>query len=165
MEAKRACVIAGVSYKVADYWAREAGIAPTTVARGKGSRRAYNFADVVGLRLAVRMRDASIPLAVIATAVAHVRQRRGLGGPNARLPGVWLAVSSDSERVFEVREGESMPRPRTNAGSTLHLAPLGAVVAEVAALFGAGETVAVAPSRPARPARPARPMPAGRRYR
>lgn len=159
MEAMKACRIAGVPYKTADYWARVGGLSPTTAARGKGSRRAYTFADVVGLRLAVRMREALVPLNVVAAAVAHVRARRGLD-PDARLPGVWLAVTSDGERVFELRRGAAFPHVRTNA-NCIHLVSFGEIVADVAARYRADHESQSPPARPRRVAS----LRAGIRYR
>ncbi|MDD3580787.1 MAG: MerR family transcriptional regulator [Desulfobacca sp.] len=67
--------LTGVSYKQLDYWATTGVVRPSVrAAAGKGSRREYDFKDLVALKVAKRLRDEGISLQKIRKALAYLEK-------------------------------------------------------------------------------------------
>src|SRR4051812_34731646 len=93
--------LTGVAYKTLDYWAKSGFLVPSiAAAAGTGAWRAYDFEDLVALKVAVRLRGAGVSLQALRRVVAHL-QGRGLDQP---LSNVFLV--SDGEDVYERRGDE-----------------------------------------------------------
>lgn len=61
--ARRACEIAGISYRQLDYWCRTDRFAPSlSGANGSGSNRRFSLRDVQALILMARMNEHGVPL-------------------------------------------------------------------------------------------------------
>lgn len=74
-----ACLVAGITYRQLDYWARTGLVEPSVRgASGRGSQRLYSFRDILILKMVKRLLDTGIPLNTIRAAVDHLRDR-GLG--------------------------------------------------------------------------------------
>ena len=132
------------SYSRLDSWARQekrepglrraalpAFIEPTTAANGTGTRRQYTFQDLVVLRLAVRLRKdgVRVPIAPMRRLLAHVRNRGGLGTPEAKASGIFLVT--DGVKVWEMAEADTF-RARSSA-ILLYVVDLGSIVDEMSA--------------------------------
>lgn len=67
--------LTGVSYKQLDHWAITGVLRPAVrAATGKGSRREYDFQDLVALKVAKRLRDEGISLQKIRKTLAYLRK-------------------------------------------------------------------------------------------
>jgi hypothetical protein len=55
--AYQACLVTGITYRQLDYWAREGLAIPATPAQGSGSRRRYDYDDLIRLRVARELAD------------------------------------------------------------------------------------------------------------
>lgn len=66
--------LTGASLRVLDYWARTKLLAPSgQEARGKGTRRAYTFRDVVAILAICKLRERNCPLQQIRNAVRYLK--------------------------------------------------------------------------------------------
>ncbi len=71
-----ACVAAGITYGMLDYWARTGLVEPSVcAAHGPGSQRLYSFRDIVVLKVVKRLLDTGISLHQIRAAIQHLRDR------------------------------------------------------------------------------------------
>lgn len=62
----------GVSYRMADYWARTGLVVPSREAHGSGTQRRYTFDDVMRLAIVKRLLDNGMSLQSIRRAVRHL---------------------------------------------------------------------------------------------
>ena len=70
----RAATIVGITYRQLDYWARTDLIRPSLAdASGSGSRRLYNYRDLLELRVIKSLLDAGIKLESVRTAFEYLR--------------------------------------------------------------------------------------------
>ncbi|MBM3717843.1 MAG: MerR family transcriptional regulator [Actinobacteria bacterium] len=70
----QAARIAGISYRRLDYWARTDLVRPTAAdAQGSGSRRRYNYRDLLELRVIKDLLDAGIRLESIRRVFDYMR--------------------------------------------------------------------------------------------
>lgn len=71
----QAARIAGVTYRRLDYWARKGFIRPTIQnPRGRGNYRLYSVLDILGLKVAKRLRSQGVGLKTIRRAVQTLMQ-------------------------------------------------------------------------------------------
>jgi DNA-binding transcriptional MerR regulator len=80
--------LTGVNIKTLQAWDVTSFISPSVAkAHGTGSRRLWNFQDVVALRTAQELRSQGVPLQRIRRVVEYLRTAAGLANPlaNARL--------------------------------------------------------------------------------
>ncbi|MGQ9688914.1 MAG: MerR family transcriptional regulator [Desulfobaccales bacterium] len=71
---KAVMVIVGISKMQLEHWDRAGVVRPFKPAAGKGTRREYNFKDLVALKVAKRLRDEGISLQKIRKALAYLRR-------------------------------------------------------------------------------------------
>lgn len=119
--------LTGVAYKTLDYWAKSGFLVPSVAkAAGTGAWRAYDFQDLIALKVAVRLRTAGVSLQALRRVVAHLRGR-GLDQP---LSNVFLV--SDGEDVYE-RRGDDLISALQKPGQAAFafVLDLGGVVAEL----------------------------------
>jgi hypothetical protein len=128
---QEAAAIVGAHYKSVDAWAR-VGVLPNdppvpflvpsvSEARGKGTRRTYAYADLVALRLAVKLKAARVPLRLIRPITHHVQNMPGLRAVGSRaahglvvmdLSGVLLHPRSrwaPSDKTVRTCKGGELP--------------------------------------------------------
>ena len=73
--AENAKRLAGISYRQLDHWAKTRLVVPSIrQAGGRGSRRAYSFADLVSLRVVAELRRAGLSLQSIRKAVTYLKR-------------------------------------------------------------------------------------------
>jgi DNA-binding transcriptional MerR regulator len=72
----KAASVVGISYRQLDYWARTDLIRPSLVdANGSGSRRLYNYRDLLELRVIKSLLDAGIKLESVRKAFTYLREQ------------------------------------------------------------------------------------------
>lgn len=83
---KQAAEIVDISYRQLDYWARTDLIRPSVAdAHGSGSRRRYNYRDLIELKLVKSLLDAGVKLETIREAFSYVRDQLGEDLSSAKL--------------------------------------------------------------------------------
>jgi len=129
------CRLVGITYRQLDYWARTGLLTPTlATAKGSGSKRRYDYTDVLELKVIKSLLDAGVSLQRARRAVDCLRE--GLGQDLAATslvltPAGSVLAHSDGEIVDLLRGGQGV----------FNIIPLGAMVddlaAEIVALDGA----------------------------
>jgi DNA-binding transcriptional MerR regulator len=66
--------LAGISKMQLEHWDRSGIVRPTKAAAGKGSRREYDFRDLVALKVAKRLRDEGVSLQKVRKSLAYLRK-------------------------------------------------------------------------------------------
>ena len=70
---REACAAAGITYRMADYWARTELVVPSLrEAKGSGSQRSYSYGDVITLAVIKRLVDNGLSLQSVRRAVARL---------------------------------------------------------------------------------------------
>jgi hypothetical protein len=95
--AKAAARLAGISYRMLDWWARGDLLQPAVEAHGSGSRRRYTWDDVLRLRVAAALNEAGK-----LREAAHLLPQITSAGPDQMLVGVgedWSLVPLDAFSV------------------------------------------------------------------
>jgi len=138
------CRLVGITYRQLDYWARTGLLTPTLQsARGSGSKRRYDYTDVLELKVIKSLLDAGVALQRARRAVDCLRE--GLGQD---LPATSLVLTGEGS-VLARSDGEVVDLLRGGQG-VFNIVPLSGVIedlhAEIVALDGA------APARAAHPA-------------
>jgi len=96
---KTVIALTGVSGRQVEYWVSKGVIRPSIKsAAGKGTRREYSFKDLVGLKVAKRLRDEGISLQKIQNSLAWLRRHF----PQVKEPLAELRFLTDGETVFVV---------------------------------------------------------------
>jgi DNA-binding transcriptional MerR regulator/predicted RNase H-like HicB family nuclease len=91
--------LTGASMRQLDYWARTGLLKPSgREGRGRGSRRAYTFLDVVALAAVRELRDKGCPLQKIRAAVVHLKKHDPTATDAAQLAR--LTLLTDGRRVY-----------------------------------------------------------------
>jgi DNA-binding transcriptional MerR regulator len=71
---KAVMALVGISKMQLEHWDRSGIIRPSKTAAGKGTRREYDFRDLVALKVAKRLRDEGVSLKKIRKALAYLRK-------------------------------------------------------------------------------------------
>jgi predicted RNase H-like HicB family nuclease len=71
---KAVMALVGISKMQLEHWDRSGIVRPSKAAAGKGTRREYDFRDLVALKVAKRLRDEGISLQKIRKALAYLRK-------------------------------------------------------------------------------------------
>jgi DNA-binding transcriptional MerR regulator len=96
---KTVIALTGVSGRQIEYWVSKGVIRPSIKsAAGKGTRREYSFKDLVGLKVAKRLRDEGISLQKIQKSLVWLRRHF----PKVIEPLAELRFLTDGETVFMV---------------------------------------------------------------
>lgn len=110
--APQVCVLAGVSYRQVDYWARSGLLEPSLqVAHGSGSRRRYSYRDVLQLKVIRRLLDGDVSLRLIRRAVVFLRNEldEDLVSATLVLNGSRsLLLRTEGDLLDVVRQGQAM---------------------------------------------------------
>jgi DNA-binding transcriptional MerR regulator len=119
-----ACIVAGITYRQLDYWARTGLVEPTVrPAHGSGSQRLYAFRDILLLKVVKRLLDTGVSLQNIRAAVTHLRERGA-----ADLTG--MTLMSDGTTVYECTSPDEVV-DLVQGGQGVFGIAVGRVVAEV----------------------------------
>lgn len=96
--------LTGIGAKTLHFWDRSGFLSPSIIqAHGRGSRRIYNFQDVVALRVVAQLRKAGISLQDLRKIIAFLRNMEGLEQP---LSETYLVTNGHD--VFQKRGDEVM---------------------------------------------------------
>jgi DNA-binding transcriptional MerR regulator len=121
------CRLVGITYRQLDYWARTGLSTPTLAsAKGSGTKRKYDYTDVLELKVIKSLLDAGVSLQRARRAVDCLRT--GLGQDLAATslvltPGGTVLAHSDGEIVDLLRGGQGV----------FNIVPLGSVIDDLAA--------------------------------
>lgn len=147
--AKKAAEIVGITYRQLDYWARTDLIRPSlNDAAGSGSRRKYNYRNLLELKVVKNLLDSGIRLEQVREVFTYLQDELGEDIATANL------VVNGSQPTL-VRSGEEIVDLLQNGQGVLNILPLSGVVDEldekIVELFpshvgvsGAGDTAAAA---------------------
>lgn len=106
------CRLVGITYRQLDYWARTGLLTPTlAAARGSGSKRRYDYTDVLELKVIKKLLDAGVSLQRARRAVDCLRESLGqdLATTNLVLtPTGSVLAKSDGEIVDLLRGGQGV---------------------------------------------------------
>ena len=163
---KKTADIVGISYRQLDYWARTDLIRPSLAdAKGSGTRRRYNYRDLLELKLVKTLLDNGIKLESIRQAFSYLRDQLG----ETDIASAKLVI--DGSGAVLVRENQELIDVLNRGQGVLNLLALDGVVEELDAaiveLFpgeGPRHRGELKPATPARP-RPSRPPRCGVRVR
>jgi DNA-binding transcriptional MerR regulator len=101
--ARQVVRITGLPYQTLNYWAKIGLVKPSVSgARGSGSRRVYNFEDLVAFRVALKLRRAGI---LGKTTIQILEALRGMGFDSPA--ELTIDVTPGREVVVTQRAGES----------------------------------------------------------
>lgn len=93
---EQVCRLTGLTPRQVGHWEKIGFIVPSAQpGRGRGSRRAYTFQDVVEFRVAKRLLDAGMSLPAVRRAVRTLQQVRRSSRPLSE-----LALVSDGRSVY-----------------------------------------------------------------
>lgn len=106
--------ITGLSQRQIDYWDRTHIIKPSlSMASGKGTRRVYNFSDLVQFRVVAFLKENGISLQKIRKCIAFLRKNtEGLARPLASLKfltdgeTIFVLTSNRKEVLDTLKEGQ-----------------------------------------------------------
>ncbi len=106
------CRLVGITYRQLDYWARTGLLTPSlATAKGSGSKRRYDYTDVLELKVIKKLLDAGVSLQRARRAVDCLREGLGqdLATTNLVLtPTGSVLARSDGEIVDLLRGGQGV---------------------------------------------------------
>ena len=121
------CRLVGITYRQLDYWARTGLSTPTlAAAKGSGSKRRYDYTDVLELKVIKSLIDAGVSLQRARRAVDCLRT--GLGQD---LAATSLVLTQDGS-VLAHSDGEIVDLLRGGQG-VFNIVPLGTMIHDLAA--------------------------------
>jgi DNA-binding transcriptional MerR regulator len=123
----RIAALAGTNIKTLHYWDKSGFLSPSVAkSHGAGSRRLYSFADLVAVRVTLRLREAGISLQSLRKVVKRLQQHQGLSHPLAE-----CYLLTDGKEVF-LPNGERLVAILRQPGQRLfHVLNLGETVGEL----------------------------------
>lgn len=121
---RRAAEIVGITYRQLDYWARTDLIRPSvTDATGSGSRRRYDYRDLVELKVVKKLLDAGIRLESVRDVFAYLRTHldSDIGSAHLVIDGPNVMLCDGEDLVDVLRGGQGV----------LNVLPLAGVRSEI----------------------------------
>lgn len=110
--AKRTAEIVGVTYRQLDYWARTNLIRPSLAdAKGSGSRRRYDYRDLLELRIVKQLLDAGIRLETVREVFRQLRELVGedIASANLVIDGSSVQLALDDGHLLSlVKAGQGV---------------------------------------------------------
>ena len=107
----QAAQIAGISYRQLDYWARTNLIRPSlTDAKGSGSRRSYEYRDLLELKVIKQLLDAGIKLESVREVFNYLGQQEQADITSAHLviSGSSVILCQGDDLIDVVRRGQGV---------------------------------------------------------
>jgi predicted RNase H-like HicB family nuclease len=95
---KTVMALVGISKMQMEHWDRSGIVRPSKSAAGKGTRREYDFKDLVALKVAKRLRDEGISLQKVRKTLAFLRKNF----PEKKEPLAELRFLTDGVTIFVV---------------------------------------------------------------
>ena len=118
---KRTAEIVGITYRQLDYWARTDLLRPSVAdASGSGSRRSYNYQDLLELKVIKTLLDAGIRLETVRGIFEYLRNELGEDVASAN-----LVISGTTTML--VRTGEEIIDLISRGQGVLNVLPLAGV--------------------------------------
>lgn len=122
---RRSAEIVGITYRQLDYWARTDLIRPSiSDAHGSGTRRRYDYRDLLELKVIKNLLDAGIKLESVREAFGYLRESLGEDVTTANL------VISGANPVLVRSDGELIDLVKRGQG-VLNVLPLAGVIEEL----------------------------------
>lgn len=137
---RKAAEIVGITYRQLDYWARTDLIRPSvTDASGSGSRRQYDYRDLVELKVVKKLLDAGIRLESVRDVFAYLRAHldTDIGSAHLVIDGPNVMLCDGDDLVDVLRGGQGV----------LNVLPLAGVRSEIDAtisIIGRNDDIAAA---------------------
>ena len=103
--------IVGITYRQLDYWERTDLVKPSiSPARGSGTRRGYNYRDLVELRMIRSMIDAGLHLTAVRTVMAqlHAQVPLDIGRSTLVISAAGVRLVDEDELVALMRTSTAM---------------------------------------------------------
>ena len=107
----RAAQIAGITYRQLDYWARTNLIRPSlTDAKGSGSRRSYEYRDLLELKVIKQLLDAGIKLESVREVFNYLRSHvdTEIAAAHIVISGKAVVLCQGDQLVDVVRNGQGV---------------------------------------------------------
>ena len=95
-DSKTAMRLTGVTRTQLAYWDKGGIVRPSMPAAGRGSRRLYNFRDLVQLRVANRLKERGLSLQRLRKSLVYLRRQF----PDVEAPLAEMTFLTDGETVF-----------------------------------------------------------------
>lgn len=108
---KQAANIVGITYRQLDYWARTNLIRPSVIdAAGCGSRRIYNYQDLLELKVVKKLLDAGIRLASVRDVFNYMRDHLDSDIVSAHIviSGSSVVFCNGDELIDVMRQGQGV---------------------------------------------------------
>lgn len=108
---KQAADVVGITYRQLDYWARTDLVRPSlTDAAGSGSRRHYNYRNLLELRMIKSLLDAGIRLESVREVFRYLRENLDADLTSAHLVinGSSVVLCQGDELIDVVRRGQGV---------------------------------------------------------
>jgi DNA-binding transcriptional MerR regulator len=121
---RKAAEIVGITYRQLDYWARTDLIRPSLIdASGSGSRRQYDYRDLVELKVVKKLLDAGIRLESVRDVFAYLREHldTDIGSAHLVIDGPNVMLCDGDDLVDVLRGGQGV----------LNVLPLAGVRSEI----------------------------------
>ena len=138
----QAAQIAGITYRQLDYWARTNLIRPSlSDARGSGSRRSYEYRDLLELKVIKQLLDAGIKLESVREVFNYLRSHvdTEIAAAHIVISGKAVVLCQGDQLVDVVRNGQGV----------LNVLPLANIKSDVDAMIVTlADRNAVAKSQP-----------------
>jgi DNA-binding transcriptional MerR regulator len=121
------CVIAGLTYRQLDYWARTELLVPSiTNARGSGTQRRYSYHDVLELKVISELLTAGLSLSSARRAIDCLRLELGedIASANLVISGGGSILARSGQEIIDVLK---------SGRGVLNIVPMAALASEIEA--------------------------------
>ena len=108
---RQAAQLAGITYRQLDYWARTNLIRPSlTDAKGSGSRRSYEYRDLLELKVIKQLLDAGIKLESVREVFNYLRSHvdTEIAAAHIVISGKAVVLCQGDQLVDVVRNGQGV---------------------------------------------------------
>ena len=151
----QAAQIAGITYRQLDYWARTNLIRPSlTDAKGSGSRRSYEYRDLLELKVIKQLLDAGIKLESVREVFNYLRSHvdTEIAAAHIVISGKAVVLCQGDQLVDVVRNGQGvlnvLPLANIKSDVDAMIVSLSDKIASTASLPGADSTASTVAAPP-----------------
>ena len=124
----QAAQIAGITYRQLDYWARTNLIRPSlTDAKGSGSRRSYEYRDLLELKVIKQLLDAGIKLESVREVFNYLRSH-----VDTEITAAHIVISG---KAVVLCQGDQLVDVVRNGQGVLNVLPLANIKSDVDAMI------------------------------
>ena len=124
----QAAQIAGITYRQLDYWARTNLIRPSlSDAKGSGSRRSYEYRDLLELKVIKQLLDAGIKLESVREVFNYLRSH-----VDAEIAAAHIVISG---KAVVLCQGDQLVDVVRNGQGVLNVLPLANIKSDVDAMI------------------------------